>query len=463
MTTGKPQHRTARHSALDLSAQSVALVFSLLSGIVVSRVLGPEGRGVFILAIAVLSGFLAELAGFGLYSGAQVFAARIRAGRRPGGRALSELHTLMVLVCMVGSVLCAAAVWLAWPWLAASPLRGLGKTEAMVVLGTLPAAAYLPAWHGFLAGLGELRRRAVAELLFGVTQAIVVILLALLLWAARMEEGVAILVLAYCAVQMLAAALMLRELRRFRIGWRWPRARLVSRVLGYSGVVWAGNLANALQRQADLLIVNIVLTPAAVGIYSLASGLASRSAIVAQALQRSLVARVSAGGPRESARLCAAGMRQMLLIGVLLVGAGVLAAPLVPMLYGEEFRAAAPLLAIVLAGWAFLGMSRMLALFFSAHLLRPGLPLLVNWVAFPVQVLALVILVPAYGTRGAAWSFVLSAAVQCAIFAVLFLRRSSGLGAADIFLPQRADLTRWRAFLPGGDTTSRASKRTDRE
>jgi O-antigen/teichoic acid export membrane protein len=179
---------------------------------------------------------------------------------------------------------------------------------------------------------------------------------------------------------------------------------LAGRVLRFGLRSQVGGTVGLLNLRLDFLVLGALAGPAAVGIYAVASKYAELLRLPALALTwvtYPRVARMGAStfGPRAR-RLMAP-----LLAGGLLVAAALalLAFPLFPSLYGEQFRAAIWPAVIIVCGLV----AEPAAGVGSAFLLgagRPGLNSLMLGAGLVVTLVLDVVLIPAHAAVGAAWA-----------------------------------------------------------
>lgn len=435
---GKPG--VAANSAFDMAAQLAVLAISLVGGIVLSRMLGADGRGRYVYATFVLSSLLLGLANMGAALAAQVFCARDRSR-------LAEIHSLGVLVSLGAGWGLGAVLLLARPLFPATALADVDPLHLALVCGALPFQIYLAVAYGILVGLGDVRLRSVFEVSYQLLQSLAVI--GLIVGTRRLHSGEPItpLVCAYFGIMACASPVLARLVGRSGPIWARPGPGLAREFLRYGRDIWIGGIANELAWRLDQVIVHSSLGPAQLGIYNLATSNAARSAIAAAALTRSLYARVCSLPAAEASALCARAFRQLVLVGAAMLVLGIVAVPLIPLVYGREFAPSGPLFLIVLCGWLPHNASRVLAMYFTGHLARPDIPMKLNWSLLPVQLALTWWLVGAHGVWGAAIATAGSYLLIATSFLVLFVRRPETPPLRDLCIPRGSDLRDWGGFL----------------
>ncbi len=425
-----------------MAAQVAVLAISLAGGIVLSRMLGADGRGRYVYATFVLSSLLLGLANMGAALAAQVFCARDRSR-------LAEVHTIGVIVAVAAGWGLGIACHLARPLLAHTAFAEVDPLHLALVCAALPFQIYLAVAYGILVGLGDVRLRSTFEVCYQLVQSLAVIGLIVVARRAGSGEPITPLVVAYFAIMGCGAPVLARLIGRSGPIWARPSAGLAREFLRYGRDIWIGGIANELAWRLDQVIVHSSLGPAALGIYNLATSNAARSAIAAAALTRSLYARVCSLPAAEASVLCARAFRQLVLVGGAMFVCGIAAVPLIPLVYGREFAQSGPLFLVVLCGWLPHNASRVLAMYFTGHLARPDIPMKLNWSLLPVQLGLTWWLVGAHGVWGAAIATAASYLLIALSFVILFARRPETPRLADLLLPRASDIADWKGLLRG--------------
>lgn len=426
----------ATSSLVDSAAQIAVILLSLVGGIVLSRLLGAEGRGRYVFATYVLSSLLMGLGNLGAGLAAQVFVARTPAR-------LAQIHTLGVWLCLGCGWLMGGICVGAWPLLKNTAFDGMQLVHLAIVSIALPFQLYLAVAYGLLIGLGAVRRRAAFEIGYQTLQSAAVVIVLVFATNAKFGDPVTLLVVSYFSLVILASPVLLRELSRFGALWQKPDHALRTEFLNYGRQIWFGGIANEVSWRFDQFLVNGALGAAPLGIYNLATTNAARSALAAVSLTRSLYSRVCAAPAREAADLCARGFRQLLLIGIVMFIGGVAVVPLFPIVYGAEFAATGPLFVIVLVGWLLHNASRMLSMYFTGHLVRPDIPLKVNWGLLPFQLALTWVMLKSHGITGVAIATSISFSATALSFVFLFASREETPRLVELIRIRREDIDAW--------------------
>jgi lipopolysaccharide/colanic/teichoic acid biosynthesis glycosyltransferase/O-antigen/teichoic acid export membrane protein/membrane-associated phospholipid phosphatase len=241
-------------------------------------------------------------------------------------------------------------------------------------------------------------------------------------------------------------------------GWGRPSGAIARCVLAFGARGQLGDLLWLVNLRLDFLILDAIAGPAVLGVYAVASKFAELMRLPATAINYVLYPRF-AHGPRREADAEARHLiwRTAALTGALTPFLVVAAVLLLPVLYGEDFRAAVLPACLLLVGLSVEGAAAVS----SAHLRgigRPGRNSLGMAAGVVVTVLLDVILIPSTGAVGAAIASSAAYLVTTTVLVVLSRRASSG-GAAGA----PVDRARHRALrrTGGSSTGPRAAVRGD--
>ncbi len=393
--------RGPARAALDVFAIRIAAAgFAYVAQVLMARLMGGTEYGIF-AAVWVWIGILGHSATLGLSQGACRFL--------PADRAMGQDAAVR------GFLLGGAVVTL----LAAGLLAGAGllvlRAEGTLLAGPygapiLLAAAILPlfALQDFCEGVARSQNWAVLAIAppYLLRQGLIMVAMVGAVWSGAPAEAwvaVACTLLATALAAALQAARLIQRLRATlapgprAYRWRpWLRACLP---------IALTDLAGAGFNVVDVVILSALMPPAAVGLYFAATRIQQFVAFVhfaASAATAQRFAAAHAAGDRAGLAALVRMQATLTLSATVLVGAGVLlAAPLLLGLFGPEFHASLPVLAVLVAGSV------------AASVFGPGEDLLTMLggegvcAAITLAMLGLAaglcwVLVPAYGVMGAA-------------------------------------------------------------
>jgi O-antigen/teichoic acid export membrane protein len=376
---------------------SAARIYSVLAGAVslifTARVLGPEGRGT--VAAAVTWALLFSTLGY--LSLGQV--AIHRATGKPADEWLRPV--LSALLAMTGMV--TAAGWVVAAVLyATSGGDAFGELPAYaLVLGfaTLPFFVWEQYGSWLLTAVGKLsfyNRRQVAGRTLGL-----VLMVGLVGFAGAGVPGALATILVSQAV---VAAAGWTYLRRLAGGSSALDRRLLRGMVADGFKLHFNVVGTFLFAEAAVLVVQSVRGPVETGPFQVAVQLFAVAILIPQAAAMVLYGEVARLGPN---RAWPANRRVLLTLGGLMLGvsavAYLLAPTLVPLVFGNDFKGAVPVFQILVFGLIGQTFSSVMGpqwigrgLFWQSSVLTVALGV--------CNVVACIVLVDAYGMKGAAYS-----------------------------------------------------------
>ena len=394
-------------------AVAVARLLSSGSALVVAaisaRQLGPGGRGeiVFVVTVAMLCSELVSL-------GANV-SGRIHILRRSDVLIEDYLGLATVLVGVQALLVTLILVTV-------GPARfGLDPTTCLlgVVLGVAMFFAHMMVDAAF--AVRRTLETGIRDMIIGVLPMFLVVMVAV-----RGQLSVSLVIGLTALGYVAGGAYLWRVVRR-----RTDRARFVpSRwlLILRSGIpVLAGSLGQTVAFRADRLMVGLMSTTAALGVYSMAATTAELPRILLIPVTQILANRIAIGDITIHA-LSSILRRLVLAYGVLMVGVAVVGAAVITPIVGPGFEAVRDSIAVLALSEGLLG------LFFVSSSVLTGLGRFRRLPApslcgAAVIVVADMVVVPRFGGSGAAWVRVAgfgSMALVAGVLALACLRSRVG-------------------------------------
>jgi O-antigen/teichoic acid export membrane protein len=379
----------------------------LFNVLIVSRVLGPSGRGDFAL-LAAIAWLTSNLSTFGI----QEANANVGAAEPSHRRALATNSVLFALVFGAASAALVATLVAVFPAVDGDSQPWL----LAVTLGTIPVLI-LTTYLRFLvlAEYGFLPSNA-AALITPVGNLVVNGLL-----AALGLLTVATAVLTWLGGQVIGAAVLAWYVAK-RSGFGRPDARLAKRSLRFGLKSHAGRVMLLGNYRLDQWLLGAMVGSRELGLYSVAVAWAEALNYLPTSItlvQRPDLVRSSR---RDSARQAARAFRAVMLIIAVLVVAVVLLAPfLCVTIFGEDFRGSIDDLRVLVLGAFGIVAVKQLGTALTAQN-EPTLASIATGIAFVFTVALDLLLIPAYGGLGAASASTLAYSVGALVVAVFFVR-----------------------------------------
>lgn len=383
----RPAGSAGRATLTGLGSSVCIILANLVSGIITARLLGPEGRAAVITAtVWTLVG--SWIAMVGIRQSVQFHLAPVR--RRTTSASIASSALVMVTaLALVASVVAQGVVGLV-----IDDQTLLGPTRAMLL------ALVVLVWYEVLCGVLLGRHRVALAVSLRTAQAVLYVVFVATLGAVGWLSAVTALssLAASFAVPVLVGVVLVMRTG----GLGRPRVRYMRQVFGFGVRAYPGSLATLTNARIDLLVVPAVLAPAAVGFYGVASNTSSVLQQLLGNVALVLFPALVAGDPEQRRELLERAVRLILVAGLVSACAGgVLAGPVVRLLYGEDFGPTVPLLRILLFATVSYALLGVIASGLAAH----GMPVrssLANVIGVPVTVVGLVVMVPLLGAAGAA-------------------------------------------------------------
>jgi O-antigen/teichoic acid export membrane protein len=397
------------------------LVANLITGVIIARSLGPAGRGELaaILILMQTGSWLFSLGGAEAIAYHQ--ARHPDHGSRLIGSWLALIIPLSVLAVIVGELVLPAMF-------AAQTQEALELAQIYLLLVFIPLSGVV--FNGIL--LGD--QRFVA---YNTARLIVPVIIAigyLTLWPLDLLTVQAALIVN--AVALAAGACYAGWICIKHHGLRAPQRWLLRKTVAYGAQSHGGSLAGFVNARLDLLIIPAFLAAAQVGLYSVATNVASIIATLTGTIAIFALPVAAADGA-FSRRVVIRTLHAVILIGATLAAVMmVLSEFALELLYGSDFGAAAPALRILLPGEV---LSAAAGVLYSG-LLAANRPLITTLIMIPGAVLTIVGLILFLDSGG----IVTAAAITTTAYALVFV-----LG---LFAFRRVAGMRWKDFLKAPPT-----------
>jgi O-antigen/teichoic acid export membrane protein len=422
--------RFERNVTGTLARQLLVILLGLASAIILARVLGPEGNGLYALSI-LLPTILSTFLNLGAAQANVYFIGR---GTIDVRNALFANLWLWLILSVLGILFSAVTIWsrgdIFFPGV---PLPLLWSGVAVFPLVLLQAFLI-----SLLQGKQDFRRFNTVSI---IAPGVMLILLLAMVWGLSM--GVPGALLAYGLGYLVALALTIWSV--------WIHCQLDVRDLSpflYAkqciGYGWKAHLSNILgfvNYRADIFLVNFFLTPALTGIYVIAVQIAERLWLLSQAVSTVLLPRLSELYQDEKTRrrLTPVIARWVFLATFFAaVSLALVAKPLIILLFGLKYINATSALIWLLPGIILGSLSRIL----SNDIAARGKPELNMYVAFfvvSVNIIANIFLIPMMGIKGAALATTIAYSVNTIAKLCLYARLSGNIWWQPLLL-DRTDI-----------------------
>ncbi len=368
-------------------ATRIALIgVGLITGILIARILGPEGRGLYAVAMTVSTTGI-QFGNLGLHASNTYYVAKDRT-------LLPSLVGNSILVSVVFGFI-SAAVWAAFhAWPAIAPVHGF---LLLLSLLWIPIGLAYLLMQNILLGIQEVRAYNTIEL---VMQVISVIVLTTVIVTNIVKVEIVFLV-GLLTVLLSTIWTFSRIKKHLRVKLAISIS-LFQDNLKYGMKAYTAALLAFLVLRADLVMVKYMLGAEQAGYYSIAVALADTVYMLPVVVATILFPKLTSMNEKKQKwnfskkAILSIGFILALLTGVTAAAAG----PIIRILFGQAYEPAVPALIWLMPGIFFIGIQSVAVQFLNSE----GFPplIIVAWsLAFLVNIISNLIAIPAYGIKGA--------------------------------------------------------------
>jgi O-antigen/teichoic acid export membrane protein len=423
--------------SLTLVTRIAAFGFSLVTNVILARSLGPEGRGIYAVAVLIPS-IIAVLAQLGIGPANVYYFSK-------GLISLEDLVAHSTSLAFVLGTACFALVFAYVKLSGSGHFLGIGSQFVLVACLGVPFIMLTVFLQGILQG----SQRFIyfnAVLLTQYGSPTLVLIAALLVF----HKGTLGAVIAWTASTVATAAVAAYSVSSVsRLSMRMRRSTLKS-LLRFGLISYLGSLTSFVNYRFDVLIVNLFAGARQVGLYSVGTGLAEIVWYVSNAASIVVAPRAASAEQKDADRLVELVCRVVLALTVVAAGVLAVSAPFVVVaFFGSAFAESVWAVWLLMPGIVTLAVGRILSVYLLGRN-RLKVDLLASFVGLVVTVALDFALIPRYGFRGAAVAS--SVAYTCAMAVDLFwVVRNSTITPWRLLIPRPSDATLlWRRINEAG-------------
>lgn len=219
------------------------------------------------------------------------------------------------------------------------------------------------------------------------------------------------------------------------------------RFLVYGIKVYLANVLSFLRKRLSLFLVNIYLNPLAVGFYSIASGLAEKIWLIPQSAGIVLFPRVSSETNKDRLKnftplVCRNVLFITFIVAILFF---ILSDWVIPLLYSETFLESIVPFKILLIGTVAISGSVSMANDISGRG-KPMINVYLSLIVVIINIILSIILLPIFGILGAAWATTSSYIVNFILKTIVY-SKISGNKITDVIFIKKSDLRFYKNFI----------------
>jgi O-antigen/teichoic acid export membrane protein len=418
---GSSASRFILHLFWTLGARIFIAAGSLLTGVIVARLLGAASVGI-LASLNVITLVALTFGGIGLPSAITFLVARDRQRLKP------VLLNTVAFGIITGSILTLLVITLC---IVRPELFGATPAQLVqIVAFAIPFQFLQLCCLGMFLGLGNIGRYNMFDML---SQTFLVINPLIVLWLLGMELPPLVLTNAAAAalLSLLALFILFRIANRTGAGDLRFDTKLMGEMLRYGSKFYVAMAASVIIIRADLLIVNYFRGSVESGVYAVSTQVGTLLMLIPGVISTVLFPRVSEVHAASADITCRVTRHAALLMLIVCIGA-IPFALLLPVLYGPAFVDVPFQVFILLPGVYLLGLETVQVQYFNSLGLPRAVPIF--WLATMTLTLTLdLIFVPVFGAYAAAAVSSISYALMFVLIAFYF-RVKTGKRFSESFL-----------------------------
>ncbi len=421
---------------VSISFLSQILIFGLsaLSSVIIARILGPQGKGVYTLAIAI-PGIISAMASMGLnFSNIYLIGKK----KLPIGIIVGNTILFSTLVGMLVSLISILAV----PFFKEFFLKGAPEKYLFITLFTIPFLLLSENIYYILLGHRYMLKVATVSL----ARPLVYLILVISFWLSK-AISVSSVIQAY--VLSLVTALMLGFYFFAKCGF-FTGISLNKR--GLKEALWfglkqhLGTVSQFLNYRLDFLLVAFLLDPLAVGLYSIAVLIGETVWYISKSFGLILYPKIAAADSEKANQFTPLVCRNAVFFTLLAIAfLFIFSDALIPALFTAKFIPSVTALKLLLPGIFFMSVARIL----SSDLTGRGFPeysTIASFACLLVTVALDLILIPKYGINGASLASSLAYFVDALVIVIIF-KRETGLRLSEILIIKLNDFSVYKCLF----------------
>jgi O-antigen/teichoic acid export membrane protein len=430
--------RFASDVALTFGVRIVALLIGIATGIVVARILGPEGRGAYALIVA-FPGLVLSFVHLGIAQANVYFLRKAEVKVDP---AIIKANTVVLTIGI--SIVTLTALWFLKPVIFSSFLKDLPPKYYWIILMVVPFII-LETFASSLLVANE-RFRLINGISFVLriieTTSIVIVLMVLHmgLW------GVA---LAFLGMSITSASTSTYFAFRGRPVISRPDYRTIGRSVAYGLKSHVQTLTGFLHFRVDIFILAAFLSTVEVGYYSVAVGLVSLIFFVPESVGFVLFPKLAGLAEKEANELAIRACRNTIFVAAMpALGILILGRIAIRIMYGVEFLPSCQALYLLLPGTLAMCVYMILSRYFTSKN-KQQVTIVAGIVGLAINVGLNLVLIPRLGIAGAAVATTSSYSIT-AFLMLCFFVRESGCELLECVIVRRTDIAEFLKILNEG-------------
>jgi len=404
----------SKNSAITFSSQIVIFAVGIVTSIILARILGPTGKGVFALIILIPTVML-KLGSLGIEAANVYFTGSKKYNVKDivSNSLVSAVFIGLILIVLFFGV---SRLNVFQTFLKSNQIKPL---YLWLVILVVPFSLLLGFFRSIFLGKEKIIKYNKINILQTVFY-----LIALIIFLLIFKQGVFGAIVSYILTTVSITLFVIFLIKKIiEIKFSLNKFLLKDQIK-YGLKAYFGNLMQFLNYRLDMFLVAIFLAPAAVGLYSIAVGIAEKIWMLPGAIATVLFPRISSLNDREANNLTPKIARHtFLIIFILSLTLAIFAKPLIKILFGSAFLPSVMPLLILLPGIIALGGAKTL----TADLAGRGKPQFGTYASFislAVNIPLNLYLIPKWGISGAAFASSVAYIIATIVVIIAFVKIS---------------------------------------
>lgn len=425
----------AEKTVMTFVTRVLAILFSAASLVVISRVLGPEGRGIYSIAI-LLPSFLTTFAILGIPVATVFFIGKKK-------YSIGEIFYNNLLIVGIISIATILIGFMSVSYFGKELFPGIGIAYLNLSLFVMPFVLFFTFVSHILLGMQKIK---VYNIIF-LCQSLSFLILVLIL-PVFFHFDVKIAIVSYMlSFIIITIMLVLYFKRNFDKSSFKFNKNYIKDAYYYGLKIYPSSIFSFLHSRAPIFLINLLMNPAATGYYSIAQGLSESIWIMSSSASTVLLPRVAS--EKDPARIkeftplvCRNILLQTLVVVLIMI---IFSRTLIILLFSEKFSGSIQSFQILLigalsvCGWNIL----------SSDIAARGKAVFNSYItviSFFLNLVLNIFWIPKFGIAGAAYATTVSYTVMF-IITIFVYAKISGNSICSILFFQKKDVGLYKEFL----------------
>jgi len=404
----------SKNSLITFFTEVLLFFLGLATLIIVARVLGPTGKGIYSLVL-LIPGIMIVFGNLGI-GGSNVYFVGSKKYKIE-----DVVSNSLILAISLGLIL----ILVFWFLLRFEPFLNFIHSNQIplvylwILVLFIPVSLILDFFLNIICGKGEITNYNKIRILGGIIELVAMVIFLLIL-----KRGISGAVFSSILSILFAALFSLFLIKKITQFHFFLNKKLLKDSFFYGGKVYLANALSFLNYRSDMVFLAFFLSPAAVGFYSIAVGVAEKLFMIPGAIATVLFPKVSSISNSEADDFTPKVVRHtffIILISSLLLL--FLAKPLIILVFGNAFLPSVLPLILLLPGIIAFGVGGVLAADLSGRG-KPQFAVYSSLACLVIDTILNFILIPKWGVSGASIASSISYSVDTLIILIAFSKIS---------------------------------------